>query len=950
MATRCASGRCCFLGKYLDARGQYLCMWCWSTEYESNPLDDVEVCFTLRRATPNHGFGVKTSGLTVTSVECGGPASVGGLHAGTILTHANGKELETIADLRRETEGKTEVEVRGVVTGSSSWRRGRVLEWSSTHREIEPDLPILVEIDGKRAMLTGRCRLMDSCRVSPWRVLPKVGDEVTFLVGWNRLDIVATVVVISNPPNAPSTPKTVLSSEGADGIEVAVREAGGEVGRDMVCLDHMAGSCKDGGVRCRNGLHLPAPTDKGAEPVAFYSTQPGATGNAEFRLGESGTVVFLLDGVAHPPSRELEYDGKFTVTVHGVEKKVAMAPYKTATVLPALQRLADAAGVAHNFPPSPRSDLLTRVDTATLARLQAQWSSQSGRGKLLQAWEVHNGPMKRLFEATAYNMSVCYKANATPPINTYRAVEEGSVLDVIANGFTPPGSYRGDTSISGFAVKADVAAGNSDGSFVMQCKVLLGESDDQSWLGHMSCYVLKQKKGKVQAYPQYLLQFQRSSSPLSHELVAMCKAGIRHMSSTPKSGERVKVLRKADKYGRCVRVMGLDLEAFSQSALEADVQDFFAGHEVLRVVADRQGGELGAFVQFEREISFEQLSELSLRRYHGQRRVVIEVLENESLFSLAPLRGAPPSEVTVVPEERNGRDEVEVVVAKVPKVAGPELALIDDVEVMVTLKRSTDQSQFGFEMAVGGTEVSMVEVESPASVGGLLPQMVVTHADGSAVSGEEDLQEKAKGKVTLQLRGVVRGDQRRTGLLREWRRMTGIVEPDLPIFLPAGVLGTSRRSVYVGDVRVARNGVADEASLCEGQRVEFVVRVEKGERPRLVATELVGLEGWKNPKAKKVRGKVMSAVEDIVTAEGGRAWRDAVCTYHLAHACKEKVRCEHGMHVNALRYPKPSETIRVRDLMLTVSEAKLRLLQEKWGQFRSDRLVQAWELRNEALE
>eukprot|EP00755_Sulcionema_specki_P015457 Sspe_Gene.59448::Locus_32648_Transcript_1_1_Confidence_1.000_Length_1232::g.59448::m.59448 len=370
---------------------------------------------------------------------------------------------------------------------------------------------------------------------------------------------------------------------------------------------------------------------------------------------------------------------------------------------------------------------------------------------------------------------------------------------------------------------------------------------------------------------------------------------------------------------------------------------------------------------------------------------------------------------------------------------------LPDVTVELTMLR-TPSGDFGIKMV--GSEVVAVKPRSPASTAGLLPTTLVTHVNGVEVQRMKDVECTVRREEKVVLRGTLRGQQRRQGVVREWKDGAGFVVPDLPIF---DLTQEGVRRVHLGACKVYRLGLGKRKDLCRGQRVEFTAGVRNGDdgRPEIVAAAVVtvGTSSYDTQEAREEVPSAPSTIEDMVKAVSGVPWQDEVCMLHPAGLCLKKRQCPHGVHLPELaprhkqeaektvsflnvnnkgeraivefqagkeggtmeytrngvsrppftrlvfdgvqvvempciekrvvihnakvlqslamlaeetgvvhnlplvaRPSTPCSALAAGDVFVKVDCARLSLLQQKWGQFRSDCLVQAWELRNEALE
>eukprot|EP00755_Sulcionema_specki_P022801 Sspe_Gene.77380::Locus_48349_Transcript_2_2_Confidence_0.667_Length_1984::g.77380::m.77380 len=538
-----------------DGDGQGYCGQCWEKYYKRAPLHDVTLEVTVRR-DPSAGVGVKLTGLEISAVETGSPASVAGLIPKVVLTHVNGKELSSAADLRKESEGRAEFTVRALAPGHQR-RTGKVREWRPEgFGFIEPDLPIFLAPGALGA--SERSVFVGDCWVFPWGVQGGVrlreGLEVEFRVevdkgGPKGPRLVATAVTGRNGAKLEASKTTGERKERLlSAVEDMVKAAGGRPWKDTVCMYHAAGMCS---INCGK-MHL--------------------------------------KGLAPPEG-------------------------------PAVRT----------------ADLMVQVSRAKLGLLQEKWKHFMNQ-PLVRAWELRNEALTMRFRATQYNMTVL-DGKKPDMIEGFHGTAEQNVLSIATQGFDPllrSGQVYGAGEY--FAKSPQVSEHYCNGgAFMFMCQLVLGEQDvDHIWVDDMKYYVLKQREGQVQALPQYLLQFRDSASPLAKELSEKTvtaeddKASFLAMQAMQKGGGRPcrdrteGTLEQART--RHVHLGWLDskLLQHGQKELEADVTDFLRGHGVKKVIEDRNGTRVGAFVELKVPITQEQFGELNTRLYHGKYRISVD--------------------------------------------------------------------------------------------------------------------------------------------------------------------------------------------------------------------------------------------------------------------------------------------------------------------------------------
>jgi len=98
---------------------------------------------------------------------------------------------------------------------------------------------------------------------------------------------------------------------------------------------------------------------------------------------------------------------------------------------------------------------------------------------------------------------------------------EENIMSIATNGFDPK-RRSGQAYGAGeyFAKNPNVSISYAQGgSFMFLCKILLGRADvDHTWAAGPQYYVIKQREGRVQIMPMFLVQFQQSCSPFHRRL------------------------------------------------------------------------------------------------------------------------------------------------------------------------------------------------------------------------------------------------------------------------------------------------------------------------------------------------------------------------------------------------------------------------------------------------
>ena len=300
--------------------------------------------------------------------------------------------------------------------------------------------------------------------------------------------------------------------------------------------------------------------------------------------------------------------------------------------------------------------------------------------------------------------------------------------------------------------------------------------------------------------------------------------------------------------------------------------------------------------------------------------------------------------------------------------------------------------------------IAEVTPGSAASVAGMCPSMQVEQVAGQAVSTPADVEavlaahhgkDKAVGVAvvaSMDSSGFV------GGRVESWSDRGGVLVPDVPVFVPAGVLPASPSSaVYIGDVLCAPAALpAGVRSLAPGQAVAFRVHYQGG-RMRALAVR-AAKEGARLQEVAEAAQRNVRAGSDMARVVNHAP---KICMMHLGGKCRKldaKVktnqtaaahtqggmlpRCSGGVHVDlpGTSSPSPSsspsvcakassseadektesEAESLRKVLTRVSPAKLQLLQQQvaeaakgshsWCGGQAMQVQEAWQLKNEALE
>eukprot|EP01062_Namystynia_karyoxenos_P031562 TRINITY_DN2340_c0_g3_i1.p1 TRINITY_DN2340_c0_g3~~TRINITY_DN2340_c0_g3_i1.p1 ORF type:complete len:511 (+),score=144.63 TRINITY_DN2340_c0_g3_i1:730-2262(+) len=179
---------------------------------------------------------------------------------------------------------------------------------------------------------------------------------------------------------------------------------------------------------------------------------------------------------------------------------------------------------------------------------------------------------------------------------------------------------------------------------MFMCKLILGEEGtDHTWVDSMKYYVVKQREGHVQARPLYLVQFGEGASEIgqrlrtlgfyerdgnvSEELAAGQPGGKRPCRG--RQGCRIVSDRT-----RHLWVGWLDprLCTASDDEIREDVADYLHGYDISKVIPERNGARVGAYVLLAHSISSDQFSDVTRRKYQGQYWISVDDTQPDNPF------------------------------------------------------------------------------------------------------------------------------------------------------------------------------------------------------------------------------------------------------------------------------------------------------------------------------
>jgi hypothetical protein len=236
-----------------------------------------------------------------------------------------------------------------------------------------------------------------------------------------------------------------------------------------------------------------------------------------------------------------------------------------------------------------------------------------------------------LFRGAEANFTELY-GHLSDAIDAWHGSREENILSIAVNGFDPErrcGQAYGAGEY--FAKDPNVSIGYAaGGSFIFLCKLLLGKPEvDHTWASGPRYYVIKQREGRTQVLPLFLLQFKTSSSPFARKLsIDLALARDVEDPGTLAAQQRgghcaCRGRRDAGQEAHSTKHLwvgwlapGLRLK--DDDGIAEDVREFLTGVAVRQVVPERNGARVGAFVLLEESIGPAVFHELSRRKYHGE--------------------------------------------------------------------------------------------------------------------------------------------------------------------------------------------------------------------------------------------------------------------------------------------------------------------------------------------
>lgn len=290
----------------------------------------------------------------------------------------------------------------------------------------------------------------------------------------------------------------------------------------------------------------------------------------------------------------------------------------------------------HGTPPVPsEEEVLVQITRAKKRLLQQKWADAGGRGELVNAWQVRNPRLELLVRATESEFAESL-GQSSDAIDGWHGSAEQNVLSIAVHGFDPK-RRSGQAYGAGeyFAKDPNVSVMYAKGgSYMFLCRLLLGQAQvDHTWVDSAKYYVMKQREGRIQALPLFLVQFKPSQGALALRLreLKACDAEDPGNLAARQAGALRPCEARRDAGMDAERTRHIwvgwlapELRGSNDDAVAEDVEAFLEGHSVAQVVPERNGARVGAFVLLVDPISRPAFQALQKRKYRGQFRISVD--------------------------------------------------------------------------------------------------------------------------------------------------------------------------------------------------------------------------------------------------------------------------------------------------------------------------------------
>lgn len=288
------------------------------------------------------------------------------------------------------------------------------------------------------------------------------------------------------------------------------------------------------------------------------------------------------------------------------------------------------------MPPAPsEEEVLVPVSRAKKRLIQQKWQDAGGSGELLNVWQIRNPLLELKVRTTEHDFAKALGHNSDI-VDGWHGTAESNVFSIAQKGFDPSlraGQVFGEGEY--FAKDPNVSVSYCrGGAFMFLCRLLLGAPEtDHTWVFQHKYYVLKQREGRMQALPLFLVQFRASDGSLNDKLYS---AALKESNAPNFLAERMRGGTRACEARRGAGMLtestqylflgwlAPDLVGKEDEVIAADVKAFLEGFPVEEVIPDRNGARMGAFVKLSRAIDKAEFATIQGRTYRESFKISVD--------------------------------------------------------------------------------------------------------------------------------------------------------------------------------------------------------------------------------------------------------------------------------------------------------------------------------------
>ena len=304
---------------------------------------------------------------------------------------------------------------------------------------------------------------------------------------------------------------------------------------------------------------------------------------------EHRALCYSINSVKRHHFRHFEYDGKQSITIPSLGKKISL-PADNSIIVSDLRHMAESMGVTHNL-----QDFVNKIDVSeprhrflevsclkTLSHIQRLCPDR----EIQKAWKVVNNNLELQFRSSIHNMKITRPGiKRQGIIQAFHGTPETNLMGIAKTGFDPtrrcgqahgPGEYFGKT--------IDISACYSSGSnFVYVCDIFLGSDEDHAEPPCTDMIILKQHNDWVQAVPRYLIEisdnYHCTQSLFRKQLEGVVEDPLKNSVNFLSESVPV-VIASADKNITRVTVKGLHHGVQSDTLALGDMTEFFKNFNI----------------------------------------------------------------------------------------------------------------------------------------------------------------------------------------------------------------------------------------------------------------------------------------------------------------------------------------------------------------------------------